>query len=162
MMFTKASAPVREKGSLRRIGSCLGLAWALLGAGAGCEDKAIGRPCSIDFDASAGQGVYNTNASECPSRICVKPSVQPGVANSLDTGAYCSVECNSDGDCQGQERDPNNSADLRCRKGFTCAPIFNKGPLCCKKLCLCRDFYLSSVGPATPDACNPDSGVTCS
>ena len=140
----------------------MGLAVSALWGAAACEDKAVGRPCDITVDASAAQGAYNTNATDCPSRLCVKPAVQPGVAITLETGAYCTTTCSSDTDCNGQTRDPNNPIDTRCRKGFTCAPVFNEGALCCKNLCLCRDFFSASVGPAIPDQCKPDSGVTCS
>lgn len=145
-----------------RLAGRLGLALMALGLGTACEDKAIGRPCDVTVDASPAQGAYNANATECPTRLCVKPAIQPGVATTLATGPYCTARCSSDTDCAGQERDPGNELDTRCRKGFTCAPIFDKGPLCCEKLCLCRDFFSTSVGPAVPDACKPDSGVTCS
>jgi hypothetical protein len=140
------------------------LALVVLSAGTACEDKAIGRPCQLKDEITAAQGAYTVQASDCPSRICVKPNVQPGVSTELDTVAYCTDQCNSDSDCNGQTRDSANKDDKRCRKGFTCAPIFGdkQGPLCCKKLCLCRDFYTASVGPAIPDACDPASGVTCS
>lgn len=138
------------------------LAAILLGAGAACEDKAIGRPCDVTVDASAVQGAYNSNATDCPSHLCIKPAVQPGVSINLDTGAYCTAKCSSDSDCNGQARDPSNALDTRCRKGFTCAPIFPTGPACCEKLCLCRDFVAASVGPVVPDVCKADAGLSCS
>ena len=166
-MFTKLSA-LAGAGRLRwRVGCLLGLALVWLGMGAACEDKAVGRPCALMADAGAAQGAYNTNATDCPSHLCVKPAVQPGVSTTLDTGPYCTIRCNSDTDCDGQTRDPSNPLDTRCRKGYACAPIFGgednaaAQSLCCAKLCLCRDFFVSSVGPATPDACRPDSGVSC-
>jgi hypothetical protein len=162
-MFTRTPALDRPSPSLRWCGAGLaGLALLVLGVGTACEDKGIGRPCDITFDASPNQGAYTHKASECPSQLCVKPAIQPGVINTLDTGAYCTSQCSSDTDCKGQERDPGNPLDTRCRKGYTCAPVFDKGPLCCEKLCLCRDFFSSSVGPAIPEACRPDAGVTCS
>ncbi len=166
-MFTKLPAAAGTWRSCWQVGCLVALATVWLGAGGACEDKAIGRPCNVGTDASTAQGAYNTNATDCPSHLCVKPAVQPGVSTGLETGPYCTVRCNSDTDCDGQLRDPSNPLDLRCRKGYACAPIFgasdNPGAqsLCCAKLCLCRDFFVSSVGPATPDACKPDSGVSC-
>jgi hypothetical protein len=172
-MFTKLSA-LAGAGRLRwRVGCLLGLATVWLGMGAACEDEAIGRPCALTTDGgtapSAAQGAYTTQATDCPSHLCVKPAVQPGVSTTLDTGPYCTIRCNSDTDCDGQTRDPSNPLDTRCRKGYACAPVFghadNPPPaaqsLCCAKICLCRDFFVSSVGPATPDACRPGSGVSC-
>jgi len=165
-MFAKASAQALPR-TAWRAGCLLGLALLWLGASAACEDEAIGRPCNLGVEASASQGAYNTNATDCPSRLCVKPAVQPGVSTSLDTGPYCTARCSSDSDCEGQSRDLSNAADRRCRKGYTCAPIFGAAEsaatqsLCCEKLCLCRDFFSSSVGPATPEACKPESGVSC-
>ena len=162
-MCKKPCAPARERAlSRRRLGCAFLLALAALWTNAACEDKAIGRPCDLTVDASAPQGAYNNNATDCPSHLCAKPAVQPGVSLDLDTGAYCTAPCASDNDCNGQTRDPSNPLDTRCRKGFSCAPFFDKGVECCVKLCLCRDFFSSSVGPAIPDACKPDSGVTCS
>jgi hypothetical protein len=142
------------------------LALAVLSAGSACEDKAVGRPCNLSTDGSppptAAQAAYTQAATDCPSRLCVKPAVQPGISIDLDTSAYCTVKCSSDDDCNGQLRDPSNPLDTRCRKGFTCAPIFGQGALCCTKMCLCRDFVSASVGPVIPDACKPDAGVSCS
>jgi hypothetical protein len=161
-MFTTRSASPANPGLGWRVGSLLGLALLWLAVGTACEDKAVGRPCSLGVDASASHAAYTTEATDCPSHLCVKPAVQPGVSTDLDTGPYCTIRCSSDTDCDGQERDPSNPLDFRCRKGFTCAPVFNKGSLCCQKICLCRDFFSSSVGPAIPPECLPDSGVSCS
>jgi hypothetical protein len=137
---------------------------ALLLAG-GCEDKGLGRPCSLGENIPADQGAYSVHASECQSHICVKPAIQPGVvADSFDTGPYCSFACSSDNDCEsGQMRDRSDSNDKRCKTGFTCAVPFgasdsaNKGgDLCCKRICLCRDFFSATVHPGTPAGCGTD------
>jgi hypothetical protein len=160
-MFKNSCASARKQQTARpRLGHAFALV-ALLAA-AGCEDKGIGRPCDITQDAGAAQGAYNTNATDCPSRMCIKPNVQPGISNDLDTTSYCSARCSSDSDCDGQTRDPTNPDDTRCRKGYTCASVFGKGPLCCAKLCLCRDFFSASVGPAVPAECKSDSDASCS
>ena len=162
-MFHNASPKARElRPTAKRFAwsSVLVMAAAILSAG--CEDKALGRPCDLTKDAGAAQGAYAVPAMDCPSRICTKPAVQPGVSNDLDTGPYCTIKCSSDNDCNGQTRDFSNSNDKRCMKGYTCAIPFDQGSLCCQKLCLCRDFFSNSVGPATPTVCQNDAGASCS
>jgi hypothetical protein len=163
-MFHNASIPAREpRPTAKRLAwsSVLILAAMLT---AGCEDKNLGRPCDLraDGSVSALQGAYNMAATDCPSHICTKPAVQPGVSNDLNTGPYCTFTCNSDNDCNGQTRDFSNTNDTRCQKGYACAIPFDKGKLCCQKLCMCRDFFSAAVGPATPAACQNDAGASCS
>jgi len=149
----------------RRLAWSSVLALAAVMLTAGCEDKALGRSCDIRSDASlsATQAAYAVPAADCPSGICAKPAVQPGVStDNFTTGPYCTVRCNSDSDCDGQTRDFTNTNDKRCMKGFVCAIPFGEGKLCCQKLCLCRDFFSSSVGPVTPLACQNDAGASCS
>ncbi len=127
----------------------------------GCEDKAIGRPCDVLTDASAAQGVYNSEALECPSRICLKPVVQAGATMPVPpTTAYCSASCSQDSDCDGQTRDQSNPRDTRCTKGFACGIAFVKGKICCQKLCLCKDF-LPPTGAPTPIACQGNGAASC-
>ena len=123
--------------------------------GLGIGSLQIGRPCDVLADASTIQAVYNPSALECPSRICLKPDVQPGgtaVGDPthnpplLPTGPYCSAMCSQDSDCTGQKRDLYNASDARCMNGYTCGAVFSVGPFCCKKLCLCKDFYNLSQG----------------
>ena len=54
-------------------------------ANTGCEDKAIGRPCDVLTDASAKQAVFNAEALECPSRICLKPVVDTTGVSKMPT-----------------------------------------------------------------------------
>ncbi len=141
----------------------LPLAAIALFGNTGCEDKAIGRPCDVlTPDAGPAQGVYNSEALECPSRICLKPVVQPG-ASTFDppTTAYCSASCSSDSDCDGQTRDRSNPRDSRCQTGFSCGIAFVKGNICCQKLCLCKDFLNPSVGDPVPVACQGSAAATC-
>src|SRR2546423_3490370 len=86
---------------------------------AACEDKAIGRPCDVQSDAGAMQAVFNGQALECPSRICIKPSREQSVAVT-DTAPYCTAECSKDSDCDGERRDTGNPRDRRCKSGFVC------------------------------------------
>ena len=152
-MSAKLSAPSRHLlTALVRV-SFLGallLALAALGSMA-CEDNGIGRPCDIGADAGQSQAVYNNQALECPSRICLKP-VNQG-SPTLDTGPYCSATCSKDSDCDGQKRDNAERSDLRCKTGFACGVAFVVGPLCCQKLCLCKDF-LGTTGLQTPQTCD--------
>jgi len=125
-----------------------------------CEDKAIGRQCDTQADAGAMQAVFNGQALECPTRVCIKPAVQQNVdPNTVNTTAYCTADCSSDSDCDGETRDKSSPNDKRCTKGFVCAVPFEVGPLCCKKLCVCKDF-LPANGLPTPASCNK-SVSTC-
>jgi hypothetical protein len=132
-------------------------------ANTGCEDKAIGRPCDILTDASTAQAVFNSEALECPSRICLKPVVDPNTQKmpTLTTTAYCSASCSQDSDCSdGQKRDSNSALDRRCNTGFVCGIAFVKGKICCQKLCLCSDF-LPPGGAQIPIACTGDNASKC-
>jgi hypothetical protein len=126
-----------------------------------CEDKGIGRRCDVQADAGAMQAVFNGQALECPTRICVKPAADPKVAVT-DTAPYCTAECSSDSDCDGETRERGGAdRDRRCKTGFVCGVGFEVGPLCCKKICLCKDFIPSTGLPAAA-SCDKSKGVsTC-
>jgi hypothetical protein len=154
---------------LWRLASSMVLGLTTLLLVGGCETKGMGRSCSLGQTITPEQGAYSLNATECQSRMCVKPPIQPGVSRELDTAAYCSATCSSDNDCDGQIRDRSNPDDKRCKGGYTCAIPFGAaddtvggGGLCCQKICLCRDFFLASVGAATPETCQAGSDASCS
>jgi hypothetical protein len=107
------------------------------------------------------QGAYNASAMECPSNLCLKPVVQPGASGTVDTTATCSAECTQDSDCEGELRDFSNALDKRCSRGFVCTIPFAVGSLCCRKLCVCKDF-LGPSGATTPSACDPTLASTTS
>jgi len=137
------------------------LALAAFGSMA-CEDNGIGRSCDVLADAGQTQAVYNNQALECPSRICLKPLRADSITKDVDTGPYCSAVCSKDSDCDGQKRDSNDPADKHCQKGYACGVAFVVGPLCCKKLCLCKDFLGDSL--QTPLTCDPaqnGGGTAC-
>lgn len=141
--------------------AALALATVALG-NTSCEDKGIGRPCDVLTDAAAQQAVFNSEALECPSRICLKPVQDPKKGElTPPTGAFCSASCTQDSDCNdAQARDKQNSSDRRCASGFVCGIPFVKGRLCCQKLCLCNDFL--NGGAQTPNGCKEaDSAQTC-
>lgn len=151
---------------LSLLGTFLLAAVALFG-NTGCEDKAIGRPCDVLTDAGNAQGVYNSEALECPSRICLKPVVQTGASlPNPPTTAFCSASCSQDSDCDGQTRSQCNPAtetclDRRCATGFACGVAFVKGKVCCQKLCICKDFLNPAIGAPTPIACQGNGAATC-
>jgi hypothetical protein len=150
-------------GSGSRLGTSLGL-WlvaALSLATAACEDKAIGRPCNVQYDGGTQQAVYNGQALECPTRLCLKPARDQGVASVVDTVPYCTAECSKDSECDGETRNTDNGRDKRCNKGFVCGVAFETGPLCCKKICLCKDFLnIASSGFKSPASCDKSRGVS--
>jgi hypothetical protein len=120
-------------------------------ANTGCEDKAIGRSCDTLTTDLANDNPYNTQALECPMRICLKP-IDNSPTKDVDTDAFCSAECSQDSDCDGQIRDKNNPNDRSCKTGFACGVYTAKGALSCKKLCICKDFL--PLGPlSTPSDC---------
>jgi hypothetical protein len=155
-MSLKLRAPSRPLWSALVRASLLGAVLVGLAAFANmaCEDKAIGRPCDILADAGQTQAVYNNQALECPSRICLKPVRAETVNRDVDTGAYCSAECSKDSDCDGQRRDSKDSTDKRCESGYACGVAFVVGPLCCKKLCICKDFLPQGVAITVPLTCD--------
>jgi hypothetical protein len=123
----------------------------------------VGRLCDTTVDAGAAQAVYNANAAACATGVCVKPAVQSGATPPYPaTAATCTLPCFSDADCGGELRDRTNPDDHRCQSGFTCAIPFDVGPLCCKKMCVCKDF-LPPQGAQTPAACDPakNNGAVC-
>ena len=126
-----------------------------------CEDNGIGRPCDILADAGQAQAVYNPQALECPSRICLKPLNQGTTV--VETGAYCSATCSKDSDCDGQKKDMSDNSDHRCASGYACGVAFVVGALCCKKLCLCKDFLPPGTGLQAPQTCDParNGGLGC-
>jgi hypothetical protein len=118
------------------------------------ENSGIGRSCNLMADAGPTQAVYNAQALECPSGICLKPTLN--TMRDYETGSYCSELCSRDSDCQGQQRDGNDPNDKRCTSGYACGVAFVVGPLCCKKVCLCKDF-LSEKGVTVPLTCDPSA-----
>ena len=127
----------------------------------GCEDKAIGRACDVQADGGVKEALWNQAALECPSRLCIRPAVDTEVATNVDTTALCSAECTKDSDCEdGQTRNKGNPKG--CNKGFVCGIRYEVGPLCCKQLCLCKDFLsIPNTGLAVPASCQPGSVSSC-
>lgn len=162
-MISRLSAIIAARPAPFRASLSAIVFFAVAAASAGCEDQAIGRPCDVLKDAGALEAVYNGQALECPSRICLKPSRDINVAMNVDTAPHCTAECSSDSDCEGEKRNSKNTNDKRCTQGFVCGIAFEVGPLCCKKLCLCKDFLkIPAGGLQPPTSCTSASPVrTC-
>jgi hypothetical protein len=161
-----ASTVVSSRRQIVANAAFLGSLLALLSfGGVACEDRAIGRPCEVGVDAGQNEAVFEAQALECPSRLCVKPGKDTTtVAKLVDTSAYCSAECSKDSDCEGETRNVNNARDRRCKGGFVCGVGFENGPLCCKKICICKDFLSDQQvagGLKTPSSCLPGGFSNC-
>jgi hypothetical protein len=112
----------------------------------GCEDKHIGRVCSLDAPDAGASGtgtsaILNGSAVECPSRICLLPAGDKVPM----TGPLCTAGCSSDDDCDGETSSRNK---LQCHSGFTCMVATTVGDFCCERLCVCKDFI--DTTPRTP------------
>jgi hypothetical protein len=124
------------------------------------QTAGVGSTCDVLAVVGPTTGIYNAEALECPSLICLKPAVRTGALEPADTTALCSAFCTQDSDCTGETRDAGDPLDTRCRTGFLCGIPFTKGRICCQKLCLCRDF-LGPEGAPSPIACQGDAAATC-
>jgi hypothetical protein len=123
----------------------------------GCEDKHIGRVCSLDtadasVPATGTSATLNGSAVECPSRICLLPANE----QLASAGPLCTAGCSSDDDCGGETSSTNKA---QCRTGFTCMVATTVGDFCCERLCVCKDFVNTGVKGfnATPAVCVPGS-----
>ena len=124
----------------------------------GCEDQAIGRTCETLADKPMpNSAVFNDEALECPTRLCIQPASELGSNIDQATAPFCTAECSKNSDCEdGQRRDKNNPNDKRCTKPFVCAVVFDTGPLRCRKMCVCGDFYKDPKAATTvPAVCAP-------
>ena len=122
----------------------------------GCDSNPVGNKC---FIADAGvdeitQARISSGAVDCISRLCLSVPTEVGVvlpAGSEET-PLCTGGCSSDSDCDRVSVSP-------CQSGFTCRIQMSVGPFCCRKLCVCKDFFNvpdAGVSP-TPPACDPDN-----
>ena len=153
--------------SLRRAMSfsCTPVVVALLAMSLfGCENKHIGRPCTLDLPDDGGSSTTGavTNVTgevlACPSRICL----QPGAELATDTGPFCTAECSTNDDCSDGELRGSAPDDKRCKKGFACGVATELGEFCCKKLCICLDFVaVKGAEIPEPASCMAGSGSTC-
>lgn len=121
-------------------------------AASGCEDKHIGRPCDLaaadgGTSSTGSSATINSQAVECPSRICLSPAAYKGTAFPL-----CTADCSSDDDCEGET---GETVARKCKTGFSCVVPTTVGDFCCRRLCVCRDT-LETSNPdysKTPEVC---------
>jgi hypothetical protein len=153
-VFARGMARVFAAGPQLSVALIVGLLATV--AAAGCEDKAIGRVCELNAEGAPNQAIVNSQALECPSRVCLRPARDINKAETVDTTSLCSAECSKDSDCDGGEtRNSGNSLDRRCKSGFVCGVASVTGSFCCKKLCMCKDFLtIPASGLETPSACD--------
>jgi hypothetical protein len=134
----------------------------------GCDDKHIGRLCSLNTgsaDAGTTTGstaTINPEALECPSRICLLPGAENG---GTDTAPLCTADCSSDDDCSDGETGPRgNTMDHHCETGFACVIPTTVGDFCCRRFCVCKDFINPQTimnGYTPPKVCQSGQGSTC-
>jgi hypothetical protein len=138
-------------------GAAIGVAVSLaaLAGAQGCEPKAVGRPCHLPADSPASASIFDPQALECPTRLCLRQGKDPALAQTVDTGPFCTAACSSDADCDdGETRDSDDRDDRRCRRGFLCGVAVQTGSVaCCRKVCLCKD-HLPAGGAPLPAACD--------
>lgn len=134
---------------------------------ASCDNKHVGRYCELgvtDPGTPSGGGstaTINSQALECPSRICILPGQENG---GTDTQALCTAECGSDDDCSDGEGGPKgNGDDHHCESGFACVVPTTVGDFCCRRMCVCRDFL--NINPQTgyqiPAICRNGGAQSC-
>lgn len=131
----------------------LGFLASVTVAATGCEDKHIGRPCSLGVgDAgttnTGNTATINSGAVECPSRICLAPAAD----KNPQIQPLCTADCSSDDDCEDSE---NSSDPKRCHNGFVCVVPTTVGDFCCRRLCVCKDQVDTSTDAyrQTPEVC---------
>ena len=126
------------------------------GAVTGPNAGGLGAACDLGVVLGPSMGSINTAAADCASGLCLKSVDSVG---GVDTGALCTAGCATDSDCDGILRDPGDPSDKRCVSGFTCGVAFVKGSMCCRNLCICKDF---TGGPVPlPIACQGTGALTC-
>lgn len=129
----------------------------LVGLGGACENKHVGRTCDLGVEGEVSETTITSPALECPSRICILPQAEKNAGGTLP---LCTATCSSDGDCDGELADKSDPNDHRCRSGFTCKWPTTVGPFCCQKMCVCRDFLLTTPeqGWPEPATCQDPAG----
>lgn len=118
-----------------------------------CADKHIGRPCMTGLPSDPSIASVNAQALECPSRICLLPAQ---TTTKSTAGPMCTDYCSTDDDCSDGEKFDATTNPMGCKGGFACRTPIPKlnNPLACKRVCVCRDFLLSTDPDLTPPSCN--------
>jgi hypothetical protein len=138
-----------SQATLLRIALLLGIS---LAAGA-CEDNLVGRICDLGETPDPGQVVIASPSLDCVSRTCLRVpltrTLPPGAEYPEGNQGLCTAECSSDSDCDRVPESP-------CKSGFTCGVAKSVGTLCCKKVCICKDYFLV---PDTNEECDADNPI---
>lgn len=123
----------------------------------GCAPDPVGRLCDLGSTPEPSASVVATGSLDCISRACLKVplEIEPGElppGSSYPTGnlGLCTDTCQTDDDCIRVPESP-------CKSGFTCGYPIQVGPLCCEKLCVCRDYLVAPDDTSLPLACDPDN-----
>jgi hypothetical protein len=91
----------------------------------------------------------NSQAVECPSRICLSPAAEKNIGT---VKPLCTDGCSSDDDCEGETGAKGSGL---CTTGFICMVPTTVGDFCCRKLCVCKDL-IETQGVdygKTPEVC---------
>ncbi len=130
--------------------------FALVAIFSACSESGIGRPCSTGATGAGGTGmiqdVINSQALECPSRICVQKAPEVGASSNVIPGALCSAFCENDDDCSSDLIDKNAGVGGKCKSKFKCAVASDTGKFKCRKMCICGDV-LKPGTPGLPPEC---------
>ncbi len=130
--------------ALIRFALFVGLAFA---AGA-CEDNVVGRLCDLGQVPGDKEVVVASPSLDCVSRLCLRVPLEKilpeGSTYPVGRQGLCTAECSSDDDCDRVPESP-------CKSGFTCGIALTVGPFCCKKFCICKDYF---VVPTTREHCD--------
>jgi hypothetical protein len=123
------------------------------------EPTSLGATCQLEY-SSRFSATFSLSAPECSNGLCLKPAAAPSTTEAFDTGPYCAQGCTQDSDCDGHIRNASDPNDKGCRLGYACGIPFVKGLLCCRSMCMCKDFTEGAT-PAVPVACQGDAALTC-
>jgi hypothetical protein len=129
----------------------LALLLGLATAGSGCDDNLVGRLCDLGKAPLPNEVVVATSSLDCVTRTCLRvPLTRELPAGSEYPGGnqgLCTAECSGDDDCDRVPESP-------CKTGFTCGIAVTAGESCCKKFCICKDYFLIPPSQAACDANN--------
>jgi hypothetical protein len=134
--------------TLVRLALLLGMSIAAMG----CDDNLVGRICDLGQVPREGEVVIASPSLDCISRTCLRvpltrTPLPEGVEYPEGNQGLCTAECSSDDDCDRVPESP-------CKSGFTCGIANSVGTLCCKKVCICKDYFLV---PANNEGCDPSN-----
>ena len=119
----------------------------------GCSTDDVGYPCQLSAAAStttstgAKTAVVVTNALDCLSRLCVRPTTSMTTAAGL-----CSKVCESDDDCPGANDACKSQGGTA--QPYVCRVVKETGGLACCKMCVCSAFVAGTTDTTTATCAN--------